>query len=105
MSLQVGRRACGAGPAVPSWLQRHAPLATLLPACRVAPASQGTDFWRPCTAAVPPLVPPLYCLPADKREKQYERDNTGTMYLFRMDASQVIDATHRVGAHAGQRRC
>lgn len=60
------------------------------------------------------LLDPLYLLcrytanvplPADKREKKYERDNTGTMYLFRMDASQVIDATHRVGAHAGQRWC
>ena len=40
-------------------------------------------------------------LPADKREKQYERDNTGTMYLFRMDSKQVIDATHRVSAYSG----
>ena len=34
------------------------------------------------------------CLPtADQREKRYEAEGTGTMYLFRLDSRSVIDAT------------
>ncbi|KAL6768206.1 hypothetical protein ACKKBF_B38195 [Auxenochlorella protothecoides x Auxenochlorella symbiontica] len=36
---------------------------------------------------------------ADLRETLYDQDGTGTMYLFRLDATQVVDAT-RVGGQA-----
>lgn len=40
--------------------------------------------------------------PADLREAQYERDGTGTMYLFRLNRWWVVDATKAVSvcAHA-----
>jgi hypothetical protein len=35
---------------------------------------------------------------ADQREKRYEAEGTGTMYLFRLDARSVIDATLKVNS-------
>lgn len=38
---------------------------------------------------------------ADARERRYEAEGTGTMYLFRLDARSVIDATHKARRGAG----
>ena len=46
------------------------------------------------TLSVPPLIPRN--IHADAREKEYEKDGTGTMYLFRLDATSVVDATRVV---------
>ena len=51
------------------------------------------------TLGVPPLDP--HHIHADAREKEYEKDGTGTMYLFRLDATSVVDATRVVGQRTG----
>lgn len=45
---------------------------------------------RPAVRSLPLLGP------ADLRETLYDQDGTGTMYLFRLDATQVVDATRVV---------
>jgi hypothetical protein len=56
----------------------------------VLPAHVAVHACRPC---VPPQLPTCT---ADRRERQYEASGDGTMYFFRLDSQQVIDATRKV---------